>query len=228
MADIFETIGDWLGLNKGKATQKAAEQNRGVIDQMGNTGRPIIEGIQGVTGDYLDLGKLGAGLYSDAMGLNGAEGITRAQDSFRAAPGYQFALDQGLDAVARKGSAMGRLDSGNTDLDLMRYATGYADQAWGNWMNGLSGYNNMYGQGVANDVTARGLGLDFESGLATNYMGANNQVAAGKEAGQGAMLDALGAVAGIAGRAFGGGSFGGYGGFGGNSVNPTTKMPASF
>lgn len=26
MADIFETIGDWLGLNKGKATQKAAEQ----------------------------------------------------------------------------------------------------------------------------------------------------------------------------------------------------------
>jgi hypothetical protein len=215
MADIFETIGDWLGLNKGQATQKAAEQNRGVIDQLAKTGRPIIEGIQGVTGDYLDLGKLGAGLYSDAMGLNGAEGIARAQDSFRAAPGYQFALDQGLDAVARKGSAMGRLDSGNTDLDLMRYATGYADQAWGNWMNGLSGYNNMYGAGVGNDVAARGLGLDFESGLASSYMGANNQVAAGKEAGQGAMLDALGSIVGIAGQAFGGGAFGGYGGFGG-------------
>ena len=228
MADIFETIGDWLGLNKGQATQKAAEQNRGVIDQLAKTGRPIIEGIQGVTGDYLDLGKLGAGLYSDAMGLNGAEGIARAQDSFRAAPGYQFALDQGLDAVARKGSAMGRLDSGNTDLDLMRYATGYADQAWGNWMNGLSGYNNMYSAGVDRDVAARGGGLDFESGLASGYMGANNQVAAGKEAGQGAMLDALGTIVGIGGRIAGGGSFGGYGGFGGSSVNPTTRMPASF
>lgn len=228
MADLFETIGDWLGLNKGKATQKAAEQNRGVIDQLGKTGRPIIEGIRGVTGDYLDLGKLGAGLYSDAMGVNGAEGIARAQDAFRAAPGYQFALDQGLDAVARKGSAMGRLDSGNTDLDLMRYATGYADQAWGNWTNGLSNYNNMYGAGVDRDVAARGGSLDFESGLASGYMGANNQVAAGKEAGQGAMLDALGTIVGIGGRIAGGGSFGGYGGFGGNSVNPTTRMPASY
>lgn len=223
MADIFETIGDWLGLNKGKATQKAAEQNRGLIDQLATTGRPIIEGIQGVTGDYLDLAKLGAGLYSDAMGLNGAEGVTRAQEAFRAAPGYQFALDQGLDAVARKGSALGRLDSGNTDLDLMRYATGYADQAWGNWTNGLSNYNNMYGAGVDKDGAARGLGLDFESGLATNYMGANNQVAAGKEAGQGAMLDALGSIVGIAGQAFGGGAFGGYGGFkGGGGMGPNT------
>jgi hypothetical protein len=86
----------------------------------------------------------------------------------------------------------------------------------------------MYTNGVGSDVAARGIGLDFESGLASGYMGANNQVAAGKEAGQGAMLDALGAVAGIAGRAFGGGAFGGYGGFGGSSVNPTTKMPASY
>ena len=228
MADIFETIGDWLGLNKGKATQKAAEQNRSVIDQLGNTGRPIIEGIQGVTGDYLDLGKLGAGRYADAMGLNGADGYARAEEAFRAGPGYQFALDQGLDAVARKGSAMGRLDSGNTDLDLMRYATGYADQAWGNWMNGLSNYNNMYGAGVDNDVAARGGSLDFESGLSSADMCANTQVAAGKEAGQGAMLDALGTIVGIGGRIAGGGAFGGYGGFGGSSVNPTTRMPASF
>lgn len=210
MADLLETIGDWLGLNKGKATQKAAEQNKGLIDQLGATGRPIIEGIQGVTGDYLDLGKLGADRYADAMGLNGADGTTRAQDSFRAGPGYQFAMDQGLDAVARKGSAMGRLDSGNTDLDLMKYATGYADQAWDDWMNNLGEYNGMYTGGVDRDVASRGLGLDFETGLSSGYMGANNQVAAGKEAGQGAMLDALAGIAGIAGKAFGG-----YGGFGG-------------
>ena len=74
----------------------------------------------------------------------------------------------------------------------------------------------------------RGGGLDFESGLASGYMGANNQVAAGKEAGQGAMLDALGTIVGIGGRIAGGGAFGGYGGFGGSSVNPTTRMPASY
>lgn len=153
------------------------------------------------------------------MGLNGADGYARAEAAFRTGPGYQFALDQGLDAVARKGSAMGRLDSGNTDLDLMRYATGYADQAWGNWMNGLNGYNNMYTNGVDRDVASRGLGLDFESGLSSAYMGANNQVAAGKEAGQGAMLDALGSIGGIAGNLFGG-----YGGFGGGGA----KAPLNY
>ncbi len=57
MADIFETIGDWLGLNKGKATQEAAKQNKGLIDQFAPVGRDIISGIQDTTGDYLDLGK---------------------------------------------------------------------------------------------------------------------------------------------------------------------------
>lgn len=228
MADFFETIGDWLGLNKGKATQKAAEQNRGIIDKLGQTGRPIIEGIQDTTKDYLDLGKLGAGLYADAYGLNGAEGAARAQDAFHTGPGYQFGLDQGLQALERNASKYGRSNSGQTDLDLMKYATGYADQNYNNWLGGLAGYNDMYTGGVDRDVASRGLGLDFESGLSSAYMGANNQNAAGKEAGQGAMLDALGAIAGIGGKVFGGGGFGGYGGFGGGSVNPTTRMPATF
>lgn len=228
MPGVFETIGDWLGLNKGKATQKAAEQNRGIIDQLGQTGRPIIQGIQDTSNDYLDLGKLGANTYADAMGLNGAAGAARAQDAFHTGPGYQFGLDQGLQALERNASRYGRSDSGNTDLDLMKYATGYANQAYGDWMNNLSGYNNMYGAGVDRSNSAAGLGLDFETGLSQGYMGANNQVAAGKEAGQGAMLDALGGLVGIGGRLASGGAFGGYGGFGGSSVNPTTRMPALY
>lgn len=222
MADIFETIGDWLGLNKGKATQKAAEENRGLIDKLGATGRPIIQGIQDTTSDYLDLGKLGAGLYADAYGLNGAAGTARAQDAFRTNPGYQFGMDQGLQALERNASKYGRSNSGNTDLDLMRYAQGYADQAYGDWRNGLAGYNDMYGAGVDRSNAAAGLGLDFETGLSEGYMGANNQVAAGKEAGQGAMLSALGTLAGIGGQMFSGG-FGGYGGFkGGGGMGPNT------
>lgn len=223
MADIFETIGDWLGLNKGKATMKAAEQNRGLIDQLGATGRPIIQGIQDTTGDYLDLGKLGANTYADAMGLNGVEGAARAQEAFHTGPGYQFSLDQGLQGLERNASKYGRSNSGQTDLDLMRYATGFADQAYGDWLGGLSGYNDMYGGGVDRSNAAAGLGLDFETGLSQGYMGANNQNAAGKEAGQGAMLDALGSIAGIAGSMFGGGGFGGYGGFkGGGGMGPNT------
>lgn len=210
MPGLFETIGDMLGLNKGKATTKAAEQNKGLIDQLGATGRPIVQGIQDTSSDYLDLGKLGANTYADAMGLNGAAGTARAQDAFQTGPGYQFSLDQGLQALERNASRYGRSNSGNTDLDLMKYATGYADQNYNNWLSGLSSYNDMYAGGVDRSNAAAGLGLDFETGLTEGKMGANNQFAAGKEAGQGAALSALGTLAGIGGKVFGG-----YGGFGG-------------
>lgn len=218
---FLEGLGDFLGLNKGKATSEAAKKNKGLIDTLAPVGRDIIGGIQDTTGDYLDLGKSGAGLFADAMGLGGDAGYGRATEAFHTGPGYEFARDQGLQAVERLGSKYGRANSGNTDLDMLRYATGYADQSFDDWLNRLSGYNGMYGQGVSMDNAAAGLGLDFETGLTSSYMGANNQKAAGKEAGQGAGLDMLGTIAGIAGKFMGGGGFGGYGG----GVNPSTGMP---
>lgn len=209
MASIFDTIGDMLGLNKGKATIAAAGENRNLINQLGQTGRPIISGIQDTTGDFLDLGKSGAGLYADALGVNGADGSTRATEAFRTNPGYEFARDQGLQAIERNASKYGRLDSGNTDTDMGRFAIGTADQAYGDWLSRLSGYNDMYAGGVDRSNTASGLGLDFESGITSGLLGANNQKAAGKEAGQGALLDVFSGIAGLGGKAFG------YGGFGG-------------
>lgn len=225
MADIFETIGDWLGLNKGKATIAAANENKGLINQLGDTGRPIIQGIQDTSGDYLDLGKQGAGLYADAMGLNGADGSTRATDAFTTSPGFEFGQQQGEQALMRNASALGKLQSGNTDVDLLQYGVKTGNDEWGDWLSRLNGYNDMYAGGVDRSNSAAGLGLDFESGLTSGLLGANNQKAAGKEAGQGALLDSLGSLAGIAGKAFG---YGGFGGAPAASVNPRTNMPAMF
>lgn len=209
MASIFDTIGDWLGLNKGKATIEAAGQNKDLITQLGQTGRPIIEGIQSTTGDYLNYGKSGADLYADALGINGPEAAARAREAFTTSPGYQFGLEQGEDALMRRASALGNLQSGQTSIDLLKHGVHAANSEWNNWLNDLGGFTDIYGSGVQADNTAAGLGLDFESGLTSGLMGANNQRAAGKEAGQGAMLDALGTIVGIGSRAFG------YGGFGG-------------
>lgn len=228
MANIFDTIGDLLGLNKGKATIAAAGENKDLINQLGETGRPIIQGIQDTTGDYLGLGKSGAGLYADALGVNGTDGNSRAVDAFHTNPGYEFARDQGLQAIERNASKYGRLDSGNTDTDMGRFAIGTADQAYGDWLRNLSGYNGMYGNGVQADSTAKGLGLDFESGLTSGLLGANNQKAAGKEAGQGSLLNAIGSIAGIAGNAFGYGGFGGSGAPLGSAVTPRTGLTPIF
>lgn len=51
--------------------------------------------------------------------------------SFKFDPGQQFALDTGLDAVARKGNAMfGTTRAGNTAVELDKFGTGFANQAY--------------------------------------------------------------------------------------------------
>lgn len=215
---IFDSIGDLLGLNKGKATVKAGKQNIGLIDQLAPVGQGYLEDNKQTTGDYLDLSKLGANAYADATGVNGADGSARATEAFRTSPGYEFSRDQGLQALERTGAKYGRADSGQTDLDMLKYGTGFADQEYQQWINNLSPYNSMYGAGVAGDTSANGSLTDWVSGITSAKLGANNQVASGKEAGQGALLDPLAALAGFAGKAFG------YGGFGGSTAKLGTGV----
>lgn len=84
---------------------------------------------------FYDTGVQANNAYADAMGLNGAEGRARAAQSFQAGPGYEFARSQGLDAIQRSAAARGGLASGNTSVDLMKYANGLASQTYDNWLN---------------------------------------------------------------------------------------------
>ena len=84
-----------------------------------------------------------AGLYSDAIGLGGAAGNARAVDAFQAGPGYQFQMDQGMQALQRLNASRGRLDSGNTMIDAMGFAGGLANQEYGNWLNRVGGQQEL-------------------------------------------------------------------------------------
>lgn len=204
---LFDAIADGLGLNKGKATTKAGRQNMGVLDNLETLGTGYLNDARGITSEYLDYGKTGADAYSDALGLNGAEGSAAAQERFTTSPGYQFALDQGLQGIQRLGASQGRMQSGNTDIDLLQYGVGAANDEYGSYLDRLGGYQGVYASGVGADTGALGNLTDFGSSVASARMGANNQVASGKEAGQGSWLDPLAAL----GKVVGG--FMGYGGF---------------
>lgn len=218
----------------GNSARRAARRNEGFANQfmtegMGhiNRGQNAAEGYLQQAGDlwkpFTQMGQQGAGLYADAMGLGGADGVQRAQDAFQTGPGYQFSMDQGLQALERRAAAQGRLQSGQTGIDTMNYATGLANQEWGNWMDRLGGYNNMWQTGITgqsgslSDLASLNMqGAGMRTGVLgqgiSALMGANNQRAEANQNMISGITSGLGTMAGgFGGHLSAGGGLGGYG-----------------
>ena len=92
-----------------------------------------------------------APLYADATGLGGAAGSDRAIGAFREAPGYQYALKQGLDAINRTAAARGELGGGGNSTDLYDYAQGLSDKGWNDWLARLEA-EQKFGAGIAQQM----------------------------------------------------------------------------
>ena len=232
----------------GKATKKAAEENIQVLGDYRDTASGLYdtgfdtanERIGEARGLYSGMSKRGlAGLdsYFDALGLNGAEGNARAVDQFQTAPGYDFRMEQGLQALDRRAAGRGMLASGNTNLDTIRFAQGLADQEYNSYLDRLSGLGSLYQQGVSGEANAlgnlanlatgeAGARVGLESQYATGLMGANNQIAEADEMRSAAKRQGannmLGVVGTLVGSAFSGGRTLGYGASGAPSFGMGT------
>jgi hypothetical protein len=171
-------------INAGNAVRTGAGQanaaldaNRGVYGDYGTIARGALDsgltnGVNALNGAAAGYGSLsdlagkygqGTNLYLDSLGANGAEGNARAQSAFQAGPGYDFTLGQGLQALQRTRNAQGMLNSGNTDIDTLKYATGLANQTYGSWQDRLAGLVNPE--------------LSATSGAATGQAGVANSLA---------------------------------------------------
>ena len=126
-------------LEKGKSLS-LAELDRGF-----DFAREQEDKAQAVYGPHAARYGRAAQMYSRALGLEGRQGAAAAAAAFRAGPGHAFAMDQGLQALARQRASQGMLASGNTDADTLAFATGLADRSYGDWLGRLS------------DLDARGL-----------------------------------------------------------------------
>ena len=201
----------------GEAEKEAAAQNRALYEDYLGKGTGYLNTALDASKGYLnravegfaplaDIGKkYGAGtdLYLDALGVNGADGNARASGAFQAGPGYEFTLDQGIDAINRRRAAGGMLGSGNADVDAIKYATGLADTTYGNWLKNLSGlvspeltatagaasgqagaFGSLANLSQLDAANRIGLLGNFTSGTAS----ANNMEAAGEAKGAGNLL----------------------------------------
>lgn len=221
----LSAIGGLLG---GNAEKKAAAANRkqlnrlrkdglGYIDAGQEQSQGYLEGVGDLYRPVAEMGLGNLGYYADALGLNGQEGSSAALDRFQTGPGYEFAMNQGLDAVNRSAAARGQLNSGNTSMDTLNFATGLANQEWGGYLDRLGGYDqsnrNMYMQGIGGQAgslsdlaglaqNATGQRLNLIGEVTNGLMGANNQYASGSQMQIGGGLGGL--AKGL------GGMFGGY------------------
>ena len=82
-------------------------------------------------------------MWANALGLNGAEGNTAATTAYQTSPGYDFQMDQGLQALERRRAAQGMLGSGNTTTDTLTFAQGLANQDYNSWLDRLQTGNQL-------------------------------------------------------------------------------------
>jgi hypothetical protein len=135
-----------LGQGYGQARSDLTNQyghTQGYLGQAGNA-----------YGNLVNQGGNAYSAYSNAIGANGAAGSAQAAADFRAAPGYQYAQDQALEAVQRSAAARGGLAGGNATADILKTATGLADQGYQQHVNNLKGGSDFYQTGVAGQANA--------------------------------------------------------------------------
>lgn len=150
-----------------------------------NPSRRANEGIQSGINELRDAGRQAAGAFAPAASVGdmalGRIGMLNvgtpdeqraAFAAFRADPGYQFALSEGLRGVRQTQAGRGMLGSGETLKALTEYGQGLADQQFGNWYDRTAGLASMGQNAIGNTVNANlGVATNIAQGL--SQMGEN-------------------------------------------------------
>lgn len=142
---------------------------------------------------YLNLGQGAAGTLSGLLGTPGQGLLAQFGQQFQAptaaqaqqTPGYQFQLQQGLDAVQNSAAGRGGLLSGGTLAALNNYAQGTASTNYQNtFNNSLATYQQAYQQFLNNQQStysmlsgASGQGLQAAGGAGNLISGIGGDIA---------------------------------------------------
>lgn len=139
---------------------------------MGNANGLYGQASDAYSGLMSSTGK-GSASYADATGVNGAEGLARAKAIYTANPGYSGGLNTGIDQVARTAAMRGDLGGGNTSADMIKFASDYDANKYGNYVQSLAPYLGANAGAVSGYAGTK----TGQAGLDTGIYGqqANNQ-----------------------------------------------------
>jgi hypothetical protein len=137
----FDQARDYLTAARNKGTNYLTDQSgiaRNDINNAMAAGQGFLSGGADQAATYLNnaltpwnqlsgIGMQGIQSYGDLIGLN--PGIDQTE-LLRNTPGYQWQMDQGLDAINRLANSRGELSGGGNTQDLLKYSQGLADQTY--------------------------------------------------------------------------------------------------
>lgn len=125
-----------VGLPPGTTSPTSGDPNTTDVGGFGGIIAGILDLINGARGQGGHEGATAAALADPFAAQRGGYqkqllGLMTDPSTFQMDPGAIFARDEGLQGVARAGNAMfGTTRSGNTAVELERYATGFGEQAY--------------------------------------------------------------------------------------------------
>ncbi|MGH8207872.1 MAG: hypothetical protein ACRETK_13940, partial [Steroidobacteraceae bacterium] len=149
-------IGGVGSMVAGNQQSKATE---GAANTAANAQKQALSSQQKLEQPYINAGTTALPQLQTLLGLSGPGGTgagssAAEEQALQATPGYQFTLNQGLQAAQNSAAARGMLGSGNTLEALEQYGSGLADQT--------------YQQAVGNAENVVGLGQAAAAGQAAN------------------------------------------------------------
>jgi hypothetical protein len=198
-----------------------ANQNA-ITTQQNNLGN-----IQGIWSNQQATGQGANTALQSSLGLNGQ---TANPSNFLNMPGYQFAVQQGTQAIQRQAAAMGSAYTPNTAAAVGQYVTGTASQDYNTYISqlmGAAGLGTTANQGLqtanqntANNVSQSQLNIGAaQAGEYTGVAGATSGLFSPNGAGTGLLNNAFGS--GSSGGGGGGMNGSGVGGYGGGTDGTT-------
>ena len=159
------------GANKASKAQTAAAQQAMAFQQQ------MMEQARNALQPYMNVGKFGAEQLQANLPYATSQIQMLDQAGMENLPGYQFTRDQGLKSVQANAAARGLGSSGTAIKGAERFASGLADQTYGNQFqryfdleqaNRANAFNRPF-------ATAQ-LGQGAANSLANVYMGTGQQV----------------------------------------------------
>lgn len=121
---------------------------------------------------YTEAGYSATTQQQNLLGLNGQAAADAAMQTYQTSPGYQWQLQQGLQAVDAGAAAKGMLRSGATLKAEQTYGQGLADSDFSDYYNRLSGLSKTGESAAAQTAVA---GSNTADSLANIYTSTGTQ-----------------------------------------------------